>query len=305
MNAAVSGGNVVGCTICGGTQTRRLYTKSGYDIAPCLRCGLVYAYPRASRDAILARYNSDYFWKEYLPALGVLDGKYDLPQFDARYAPLLGLLGPASGRRLLEIGCGAGFFLKSAERGGWTVAGIELSEEASRFGRERLGLDVRREPAETMTIAPAAFDAAVMFDTIEHLFDPRATLAAIAHALVPAGLLLIGTPNFRALSRHLLGSSWAVLSPLEHIYYFEEKTLGRLVEGTGFSDVRFVREHASWSPQETMNFIYTHSARGIRARLAALIGRVGGHTLARRIERAGRQDILLCLAKRRADPKPL
>ncbi len=154
-----------------------------------MRCGLVYANPRAPREVIQARYSGEYFWKEYLPALGVVDGHYDLSQFDARYAPLLELLGPADGRRLLEIGCGAGFFLKTAERIGWRVTGIELSAEASKFGIETLGLDIRREPAEAMTIPTGTFDAVVMFDTIEHLFDPRAALMSCARALVPGGLL--------------------------------------------------------------------------------------------------------------------
>ena len=289
---------IVACAICGGMRTRRLYTKSGYDIGRCDRCGLVYATPRAPRDTILARYSGDYFWKEYLPALGVLDGSYDLTQFDVRYAPLLELLGPACGRRLLEIGCGAGFFLKSAERRGWRVEGIEFSEEASRFGREQLGLEIRQQQAETMTIAPATFDAVVMFDTIEHLFDPRVALISIARALVPGGWLLISTPNFRALSRRLLGSSWAVLSPLEHMYYFDADTLGRLVEDCGFVGVRFVHQNPAWTTQETMNFVHTHTPRSMRARLAALIGRVGGYPLARGVQRIGRQDILLCLARR-------
>jgi 2-polyprenyl-3-methyl-5-hydroxy-6-metoxy-1,4-benzoquinol methylase len=290
---------IVACAICGSTQTRRLYTKSGFDIGRCVRCGLVYANPRAPSEAIEARYSSDYFWKEYLPALGVQNGHYDLAQFDVRYAPLLARLGPPAGRTLLEIGCGAGFFLKSAERMGWRVSGVEFSAEASKFGAEVLGLDIRREPAEAMTIAPKSFDAVIMFDTIEHLFDPRAALTSSARALVPGGQLLVGTPNFRAFSRRLLGASWAVLSPLEHLYYFDERTLGRLVESCGFGGVTFVRENPAWTPQETMNFVYTHEPRGIRARFAALIGRVGGEPLARGIQRAGRQDILLCLASRR------
>jgi SAM-dependent methyltransferase len=290
----------VACAICGETQTRRLYTKSGYDIGRCARCGLVYANPRAPRDVILARYSGDYFWKEYLPALGVQEGNYELSQFDVRYAPLLELLGSPSGRQLLEIGCGAGFFLKCAERKGWRVRGIELSEEASRFGREQLGLDIRREAAESMTVASATFDAVVMFDTIEHLFDPRAALTAIGRALMPGGLLLVATPNFRAFSRLLLASSWAVLSPLEHMYYFDENSLGRLIGSCGFTAIRFVRQHPAWTPQETMNFVHTHTPRGLRARLAALIGLVGGFPLARRIQRHGRQDILLCLARRGA-----
>ncbi|MCM3881627.1 MAG: class I SAM-dependent methyltransferase [Vicinamibacterales bacterium] len=288
----------ISCAICGGTRTRRLYTKSGYDIARCVRCGLVYANPRAPRDIILGRYSRDYFWNEYLPALGIQDGTFDLKWFDTRYAPLLGLLGPAAGRRLLEVGSGAGFFLKSAERAGWSVTGIELSEEASRFGRERLGLDIRGERAEAASVGAASVDAAVMFDTIEHLFDPRAVLTSVASALVPGGQLLISTPNFRALSRLLLGSPWAVLSPLEHMYYFEEKSLNQLLGASGFVDVTFIRRHESWIPQETMNFVHTHEPYGLRARLAALLGRVGGSPLAHAVQRAGRQDILLCLARR-------
>jgi 2-polyprenyl-3-methyl-5-hydroxy-6-metoxy-1,4-benzoquinol methylase len=211
---------------------------------------------------------------------------------------LLQLLGEASGRRLVEIGCGAGFFLKAAERLGWTVSGIELSEDGSRFAREQLGLRVSREPAEGMTVAPGAFDAAALFDTIEHLFDPGAVLRAVARALVPGGCLIVGTPNFGALSRYLLGPSWAVLSPLEHTYYFEERTLARLLEASGFENVRFVRQHAAWTPQETMNFMYTHAPDGVRARVCGLLSRTGGRALARTIQKAGRQDILLCTATR-------
>jgi SAM-dependent methyltransferase len=289
---------IVPCAICGGTRTKRLYTKTEFDIARCVRCGLVYANPRAPREVIQRRYSYDYFWNEYLPALGVIDGKYDLSRFDARYAPVLERLGRPDGRRLLEIGSGAGFFLKAAERIGWRVTGVEFSAEGSRFGIDELGLDIRREPAEAMAISTGAFDAAVMFDTIEHLLDPRAALLSCARALVPGGLLLVATPNFNSISRRLLGSSWAVLSPLEHLYYFDERTLGRLIENCGFANMTFVRGNAAWTPQETMNFVYTHTPHGLRARFAALAGRLGGDPLARVIQRLGRQDILLCLARK-------
>src|SRR5690606_25886913 len=123
--------------------------KFGHDIGRCRRCGLVYATPRAAPEIIRARYSPDYFWREYLPALGVVEGRYVLEQFDVRYGPLLGLLGPPRGR-LLEIGCGAGFFLKGAERLGWRVLGVEVSEDARRFACERLGLQVLQQPAEDL-----------------------------------------------------------------------------------------------------------------------------------------------------------
>jgi SAM-dependent methyltransferase len=279
-------------------NTRRLYTKFGHDIARCVTCGLVYANPRASRAIIVGRYSHDYFWNEYLPALGVVGGKFDLAQFDARYAPLLERLAAAPGRRLLEVGAGAGFFLKAAERAGWRATGLELSDAAVQFAREKLSVEVRQEAAESMTLDAGAFDAAVMFDTIEHLFDPRAVLESIRHALVPGGLLLIATPNFRSLSRALLGNDWAVLSPLEHLYYFEEPTLRRLMETSGFGSIRFVRRNAAWNPQQTINYTYTQAPRGTRARATGLLVAAGGERLARIVQAAGRQDILLCFARR-------
>lgn len=294
-------GTAIPCAICGNTQTQTLWIKFGYAIGQCVTCGLIYANPRAPHESILHRYNANYFWHEYLPALGVVDGTFDLDTFDLRYAALLGMMATEvrHGRRLLEVGCGAGFFLKAAERAGWTVEGIELSEEGSRFAIERLQIPIRREPAESSTIEPASFDVAAMFDVIEHLFDPRAVLSAIARALVPGGTFVVSTPNIDAASRYLLGVDWAVLSPLEHVYYFSEDSLRRLLEATGFTDVRFVRTHVAWGPQETINFDYTHAPGAWRARATEAIVRAGGQGLARLVQRAGRQDALLCFARKK------
>jgi 2-polyprenyl-3-methyl-5-hydroxy-6-metoxy-1,4-benzoquinol methylase len=295
-------GEPIACALCGATETRTLYVKSGYAIARCVSCGLVYANPRAPRAKILARYSADYFWTEYLPSLGVTAGApLDLGRFDVRYGALLKMLAArAPGRRLLEAGCGAGFFLAAAARAGWQVTGIELSDEAARFAAGQLGLDIRQQPVEHAAIEPGSFDAAAMFDVIEHLFEPRAVLQAIARSLAPDGALVISTPNLDSASRLLLGMDWAVLSPLEHTYYFTEHTLRRLLEATGFDRIAFVRMHVMWGPMETINFRYTHAPDGTRARLCEVLVRLGGTPLARALQRAGRQDALLCFARKAA-----
>jgi SAM-dependent methyltransferase len=291
--------NDVPCALCGARDTARLYTKFDWGIERCRRCGLVYANPRAPEDAILARYSADYFWNEYLPAVGAPGGRVDPGFLDQRHAPMLALIRRASphGTRLLEVGCGAGLFLKAAARAGWEAAGLELSSEGASFARERLALDVRTERAEAMSFPPASFDVAVMFDVIEHLFDPRAVLEATRRALRPGGVLVISTPNFDALSRLALGVDWAVLSPLEHTYYYREGTLGRMLESCGFSGVTFERRFAGWGPEETMNFRYTHAPAGWRARAYGRIVRKGGTALARGVQVLGRADALLCTAR--------
>lgn len=291
-------GQPVPCALCGASDTRRIYTKWGWGIERCRRCGLVYANPRAPEAAILARYSSEYFWKEYLPAAGAPEGNFDPAWLDVRHGPMLELIGryAKGGRRLLEVGTGAGLFLKAAARAGWEASGLELSGEGAAFARDRLGLDVRQERAERMSFPPGTFDVAVMFDVIEHLFDPKAVLTATRRSLKPGGVLVVSTPNFNALSRHVLGIDWAVLSPLEHTYYYTERTLEAMLKACGFSKTESIRQFAGWSPIETMNYQYTHSPKGRRARMLRVFAHRPGTAAA--VARWGAADALIVVGSR-------
>ncbi len=138
------------CNLCGSERWRPMYHKFDLDIVRCKDCGLVYAGPlRLTPEASWMRYSPDYFHKEYLPALGIFDDQFDLSRFDARYAYLLHHVHRyLSIGTLFEIGCGAGFFLKAAERAGWRVGGLEVSEAAVEFAGRSLGLDVQRSTVE-------------------------------------------------------------------------------------------------------------------------------------------------------------
>ena len=297
--------SLVPCAICGGTETRRLYDKFGYGIERCARCGLVYANPRAPRDVIVARYSRDYLWHEYLPALGVFDGQYDLARFDKRYAPLLELLTEAPGRRLLEVGSGAGFFLKAAERKGWQVTGIELSDEGAQFARERLGLDVRTRQAEALTRDLGQFDAAAMFDTIEHLFDPGAVLRSMADVLAPAGVLADRNAEFRRVEPPAAGHELGGAQPTRTPVLLRRTESGPAAPRLGLRQ-RQVRAppRSLDSPGNDKLHLQPHASKRSGTRGGGYRYRVGAHALARAVQRAGRQDILLCVARKRANPEP-
>lgn len=293
------GGTEVPCALCGARDTRRIYVKFEWPIARCRRCGLVYATPRAPEASILGRYSREYFYNEYLPAAAVMDGNVDLPFFDERHASMLRLIRRRApgGRRLLEVGSGAGLFLAAAVRAGWEATGVELSDAAAGFARERLGLDIRQERAESMAVEPGSYDVAVMFDTIEHLFDVRGVLASVKRALRPGGLLVVSTPNYASISRDVLGAGWAILAPLEHTYYFTESTLARLLASCGFAAVAFDRRFEAWGGNETMNYECTHDPAGWRARLYRWVLRSHRDRLIGVVQRLGKSDALLCTAR--------
>lgn len=288
------------CAVCDSLDSRPVYRKFDLTVSRCARCGLVFANPRATKEEIWRRYSPTYFWDEYLPAHGVANGRFDLAHFDAVHAQMLALIGahvPARGR-MLEVGTGAGFFLKAAERAGWQCAGFEVSPDAAAFARDRLSLDVQQGSAEEISYPPGTFDAAVLLEVIEHLLDPLRSLHSVWSSLKPGGAMLLSTPNFNALSRRILGRQWAVISPGEHLYYFTEPSLAALLARAGFVDVRFQRQFPGFGLVGTMNATCTHEPKSRRAKLYRGAVHLFGDRVAGSVRGRGWGDTLLCIARK-------
>jgi len=134
----------------------------------CRKCGLIYANPRPPEEKVMGLY------------AGMHDDLYTKEQQGRRLAAgstLNALKRMKKGGRLLDIGCSAGFFLYEARNKGWDVYGVEPSEWASGYAKEKLGLDkVFRGVFRDAGYPDNYFDAIVLNDTIEHLSDPKGML---------------------------------------------------------------------------------------------------------------------------------
>ncbi|MBN1938601.1 MAG: class I SAM-dependent methyltransferase, partial [Candidatus Aminicenantes bacterium] len=226
----------VPCNLCGSTRSRIYLRKLGLTIVKCLRCGLVYVSPRLTEKHLLDRYDKRYFEQEYLPALGAGPASYSLQAAVDRFELFLEMLKMSAlpGRNILDVGAGGGFFVMAARHIGFEAEGVEVSDDAAAYGRDVLGVPIRTGAFSRVEYRPESFDAVVMLDTIEHLQDPLADLRKARDVLNPGGRLILHTPDLRSLSRPVLGRNWAVFSPLEHLYYFNRRTLAALLRRAGF-----------------------------------------------------------------------
>jgi SAM-dependent methyltransferase len=102
------------------------------------------------------------------------------------------------GRRVLDVACGPGHIGALIRQRGNYVVGTEISssaaEEARRVLDEVLVLDIEGSWPTDLQSRP--FDAIVLGEILEHVFDPVAVLREARKALAPDGRVVITTPNF-------------------------------------------------------------------------------------------------------------
>lgn len=105
----------------------------------------------------------------------------------------------ASGRRILDAGCGTGNTLAHF-RGRGRAVGVDLSEDALRFCRSR-GVSAARASVLALPFAPGTFDLVTSLDVLYHRWvaDDRAAVAELARVLAPGGLLLVRVPALKML----------------------------------------------------------------------------------------------------------
>lgn len=102
----------------------------------------------------------------------------------------------ASGDRVLDVGCGRGFFLsKAAASRGAIVTGIELNKAAAEVVRDR-GVEVVSELiSDHASVRPLYYDVVTSFQVLEHIADPLPFVKNCLDVLKPNGLLVFGVPN--------------------------------------------------------------------------------------------------------------
>lgn len=143
----------------------------------------------------------------------------------ARYGPTRADL------RILDVGCGTGATLSVLEELGEAI-GIDRSEEALGFCRNRGHRRLILARAEELPTAATSVDVITALDLLEHIEDDAKAVRQLADALRPGGLLLVTVPAYRSLwSEHD--------EALDHVRRYEAARLRELLLGAGLQIERF------------------------------------------------------------------
>jgi SAM-dependent methyltransferase len=226
---------VTSCLLCRGSEFKLFIREGEWQYLRCLNCGLVFLDPQPSQGFLQSHY------QDYLPAdpQGIESWRKLMAPVFAKSARLIQEVIPVPGR-LLDIGCGYGFFLEKMAQRGWQVEGIEISATGLSYAREKLELNVSESPLPRPDWQDNCYDVITLFYVIEHVQNPMDVLREAHRLLRTGGLLVLRWPHTAPIIRMLW--PWAERMKLyqapSHLFDFSPVTIYKILDQLDFREIR-------------------------------------------------------------------
>ena len=237
--------NDFSCTVCGPAdskpflmQCRDLYLRMPHvvDYYQCLACDLVQQHPMPE--------DVSSFYQDY-PIHVAKPGPYSLVRrvlLSQVYAP------PRSwptGTKLLDFGCGDGWYLRWCKEENLHPVGFEHSESHARVLRADLGIDVLSSLNDLEQQYEGAFDVVTMHFVAEHLTDFIGTIRRLSRLVRAGGVIRYVVPNICSWESRMFGRTWHGLDPPRHVVFPTRKHAIYVARDAGLD---FVDERFTWFP---------------------------------------------------------
>ena len=250
----------------------RLHKLPGrFRIVRCRSCGLMRTNPRPTVESI-----GHYYPEDYGPYVNTRIRPSARPGLLRRaLRPWFSSGSWATPRlhpgRMLEVGCASGLFLEHMKGLGWSVEGLEFSEEAALQARGA-GHRVHTGTIETVKEVAPPYDLVVGWMFLEHLHDPVRSLRILREWTAPGGWLALSVPDAGSWEFRHFGPRWFALELPRHLAHFTRKTIRLVLDRAGWRISRILWQR---NPNNTLYSLdYRWRDRGWN-RLAAFARDVG------------------------------
>jgi spore maturation protein CgeB len=228
----------ISCPLCSLEDYKIIYTRhDALEIVECLSCSVRFVQPQPSQIELNRFYHEGYFSgnRDFHQGINYFDGrKKGIDSEQVTGWQFLKENANLTGKRVLDLGCADGAVLVLAQQyGASRVCGIEVSAEAARYGREQYGVEILEASADALPFAPQTFDIITAFDLIEHVREPAQLFQSVYQILDSGGLFIGGCPDMGCFDDW--GGEWkGVFQNMEHLSYFDRRTLTTIAEKIGF-----------------------------------------------------------------------
>lgn len=132
-------------------------------------------------------------------------------------------------KTLLDIGCGTGDFLETAQKDNWLITGIEPNQSAREIANSKTNNSVF-EIEMLANLKPNSFDVITLWHVLEHLPNLEMHTAIFKKLLKPNGTLVIAVPNYKSFDAQHYKNFWAAYDVPRHLWHFSKTSISKLFQ---------------------------------------------------------------------------
>ncbi len=220
------------CRLCRSTFYHVLFIKEGYNVAKCDTCGMVFL--DFDPDG---KFFTEYYSKEFFNDTGTKhaysDYEKEAESLKKSFIKRCNIIKKYKDNgALLDLGCATGAFLETATRY-WKVFGVDISEYATSQAKLK-NLDVFCGNLNDSPYIKYKFDVITLWDTIEHISNPKLTIRQSSKILNQGGILTLTTGDVGSVFSKLCGRFWHLYNIPQHLSFFDKFTVSKMLEDEGF-----------------------------------------------------------------------
>jgi 2-polyprenyl-3-methyl-5-hydroxy-6-metoxy-1,4-benzoquinol methylase len=221
---------VIACPVCGEKKFSKhletldyTTTREAFSILHCDQCTLLFTSPRPDKTSISRYYASDKYISHTGGKATAIDSLYRTVRSITLRSKLSLVNKYQSKFNLLDYGCGTGEFLATCKDSGWSVSGVEPSDDARIKIRKDLQVVASLDKITTQA------NAITMWHVLEHVHDLNETLARLRSLLTNNGTIFIALPNHESYDARYYKNFWAGYDVPRHLWHFNKYTIKELL----------------------------------------------------------------------------
>ena len=136
-------------------------------------------------------------------------------------------------KTLLDMGCGTGDFLETAQQNNWQVSGIEPNSDAREIANRKTNQSVY-DTAQLIKFESNTFDVITLWHVLEHVPNLEEHITIFKKLLKPNGTLVIAVPNYNSFDAKHYKQFWAAYDVPRHLWHFNQASISKLVSKQTF-----------------------------------------------------------------------
>jgi ubiquinone/menaquinone biosynthesis C-methylase UbiE len=232
------------CPCCGIKLDNKgfLFKKKSVEYFRCPNCGLIYQNPQPVFELSQDIYDGDHYHNRYIQSEYIYfpTSNIYLKEIESHFKRLNY---NSNNAKLLDVGCGIGYFLYLAKKNGYQVEGADISAWAGNYAKKHFDVNVITGNFLEIEFKENYYDVITIWQTIEHLPEPGLFLEKIYHMLKPGGFFCLATPDTDSWIAKFYKKLWNCYIPDEHICLFNFRSMKVILERFSFNPIVIKRIH--------------------------------------------------------------